>query len=148
MIKLINLLKEILEIELNKAEQALEKIKKLSTDTYRHTGLIFGDYGMSEIYVVNNTIKIGTLTSFKKGGGKWILNNIIQICNKYSVPIKLLAQSYKKDSDIEYVNRNIKDERPELSQSELIKMYKNLGFTVLNKSSKSAEMIKYPLQQK
>jgi hypothetical protein len=136
----------IKENKVNDAEQVISEIKSLSTGTYRDTGLFFGDNGMAEIYIKpsKGMLEIGDLISFKKGGARWILENIISICNKYSVSIMLLAQSYDKNIDPDYVRMGIKDDRPELSQKDLVKMYQRFGFNVVSKSSTSTEMVKHP----
>ena len=99
---------------------------------------------MSEIYELNGSLKIGSLISFKKGGGKWIIQKIISICDKYSVTIKLLAQTYDKNSDYTYKELNIKDERPILSQKELVLMYQSVGFIISRRNKNSVEMVRHP----
>lgn len=125
-------------------ENAIEEIKTYSTGSYRNKGLFFGDYGMAEIYGLNGSLKIGSLISFKKGGGKWILQKIISICDKYSVTISLLAQAYDKNSDYAYKELNIKDDRPSLSQKELVSMYKSMGFSISGRNKNSVEMVRKP----
>jgi hypothetical protein len=143
--KHIKLFEEFInENNLVSIENAIEEIKTYSTGSYRNKGLFFGDYGMAEIYELNGSLKIGSLISFKKGGGKWIIQKIIHICDKYSVTIKLLAQSYDKNSDYAYKELNIKDERPILSQKELVSLYQSMGFKISNRNKNSAEMIRIP----
>jgi hypothetical protein len=125
-------------------ENAIGEIKTYSTGSYRNKGLFFGDYGMAEIYELDGNLKIGSLISFKKGGGKWIIQKIMSICDKHSVTIKLLAQAYDKNSDYAYKELNIKDERAILSQKELVLMYKSIGFIISNRNKNSAEMIRIP----
>lgn len=123
--------------------KALAEIKSKSTSTYRHTGLVFDGYGMCEIYIINDTLKIGSLISFKKGGGSYVLNLIISIADKYKVDISMLAESFQKSKDYSYKELGINDDRPELSQKDLVKWYMKFGFVVIKKSAKSAEMIRH-----
>ena len=123
---------------------ALLEIQRKSTSTYRHTGLIFGELGMGEIFILKNSLYIGSLISFKKHGGIKILQMIIDIANKYKLLITLLAQVYDKYSDFNYTKLNIKDERTPLSQKELINWYKSLGFNITKKLQNSVEMEKKP----
>jgi len=125
-------------------ENAIEEIKTYSTGSYRNKGLFFGDYGMAEIYELNGSLKIGSLISFKKGGGKWIIQKIMSICDKHSVTIKLLAQAYDKNSDYAYKGLNIKDERPILLQKELVLMYQSMGFIISDRNKDSVEMVRTP----
>jgi hypothetical protein len=133
------------ESTITDAQKALEEIKSIATGKFRHIGFFFGENGMAEIYDNSSgQIKVATLTSFKKGGGRWIMERIIEICNRHRVSIGLLAQSYEKTSDIEYQKMAITDVRPELSQKDLVKWYRRLGFRIVEKNRKSVEMVKDP----
>jgi len=128
----------------NSLNSALEEIKSKATSTFRANGLIFGEDGMAEIYIMEESIKIGTLISFRKGGGNSMMETIISITDKYKVPIKILAESYSKSKDYYYKQLNIQDDRSELTQKDLVNWYKKLGFEVISKTTKSSTMIRKP----
>ena len=136
--------KDILTESQGNLDKAMSEIKNKATGSYRYRGLIFGSNGMAEIYISDDSIYIGSLISFNIGGGKRIMSDIINICNIYKANIKLLAQAYDKNSDNQYKEMGIDDNRPKLSQSELISWYKRIGFTIIEKNKNSAKMIKYP----
>lgn len=76
---------------------------------------------------------------------------ITDICDKYGVTIEILAQAFPRDRDYAFKEMNIKAEKNELSQEELVNWYKKFGFeekyesvTKRRKMPESIELIREP----